>query len=320
LRVPGVRYVQGRNSYTDTDGTKFGIAIHNTSNDAPAEGEADYATRRTDGTSSHFYVDRDSIIQSLDTDKKAGHAASVEGNQNAIAFEITGTNDKSRAWWLDNVYWPELGRVCAILCQHYGIQVRRASPDEMRTNPKVRAFYSHNDMRLAWGGTSHTDPGPNFPWDRLFDAVNGALNPEEADMTPEQDALLKEIRDLVKPTNWSVARGGPFLADPNQSQAITYTLKEFAAVLIYLRDAVGQLANSVHSLTDDEDDLTGRVNSLQTTLAQTLDRIQQSVDSVDDSVVAQLAGIEGPQLAIDLKEYMTTDKWRAFKQAVADSE
>jgi N-acetyl-anhydromuramyl-L-alanine amidase AmpD len=181
MRVPGIRYVQGRNSYVDADGRKFGIAIHNTANNATAEGEASYATRRTDTVSSHFYVDRTMVIQSLDTNARAGHAASKTGNENAIAVEITGTNDKSRSWWLANVAWGELGRVLAVVCKAYGITPRRASVAEMKSNPTVKAFYSHNDMRLAWGGTTHTDPGPNFPWDKLFQAVNSALNPQEDD-------------------------------------------------------------------------------------------------------------------------------------------
>lgn len=175
MRVSGIPYVQGRNSYVDRDGKKFGIAIHNTSNDASDEAEASYATRRTDNVSSHFYCDRDSVIQSLDTDAVAGHAGSSAGNQNAIAVEITGANGWSRETWLRSVAWDELGRVLAEVCRHYGIAVRRASVTEMVNDAKVRAFYGHDDMRRAWGGTTHTDPGPGFPWDRLFQAVNAAI-------------------------------------------------------------------------------------------------------------------------------------------------
>lgn len=180
MRVPGVPYVQGRNSYTDRDGMKYAIAIHNTSNNASDTNEASYATRRTDGVSSHFYCDKDSVTQSLDTNARAGHAGSSQGNENAISVEITGANGWSRQQWLDNVAWAELGRVLAYVCRSYGIAVRRASVAEMKSNPKVKAFYSHNDMRLAWGGTDHTDPGANFPWDRLFQAVNQAMgNPPQ---------------------------------------------------------------------------------------------------------------------------------------------
>lgn len=179
MRVSRVPFVAGRNDYDDRDGRKYGIAIHNTSNDASDEGEASYARRRADGTSAHFYVDRDSVTQSLDTAKRAGHAGSATGNENAIAVEITGGNGKSREWWLNNVDWPDLGRtLAAVIRAHWpdgSFEVRRATVDEMRRNPRVKALYGHDDMRRAWGGTTHTDPGPNFPWWKLFDAVNAAL-------------------------------------------------------------------------------------------------------------------------------------------------
>src|SRR5262245_58840534 len=143
MRVTGIPYIQGCNAYTDKDHSKYGIAIHNTSNDASASGEADYATRREDGVSSHFYVDGVDVIQSLDTIDRAGHAGSNTGNENAIAIEITGANDKSRQWWLDNVNWDLFGRVLRDLCEAYGIAARRASVSEMQSNPKVKAFYSH---------------------------------------------------------------------------------------------------------------------------------------------------------------------------------
>jgi peptidoglycan hydrolase-like protein with peptidoglycan-binding domain len=179
MRVSRIPFVPGRNDYVDRDGRKYGIAIHNTSNDAADEGEASYAKRRTDGTSAHFYADDNSVTQSLDTSKRAGHAGSVIGNENAVAVEITGGNGKSRQWWLDNVDWPELGRaLAAVIRAHHpdgSFEVRRATVAEMKRNPKVKAFYGHDDMRRAWGGTTHTDPGPNFPWFKLFDAVNAAL-------------------------------------------------------------------------------------------------------------------------------------------------
>ena len=190
MRIPGVPYVQGRNDYADSDGRKYGIAIHNTSNDATAEGEASYATRRTDGISAHLYVDRDSIVQSLDTGDRAGHAGSSNGNNHAVAVEITGVNGWTRQQWLDRVAWSKLGAALAHVVRKYGIAVRRASVAEMKSNPRVKAFYGHDDMRRAWGGTTHTDPGPNFPWDRLFQAVNAALGTKrEDDDVSKQDVL-----------------------------------------------------------------------------------------------------------------------------------
>lgn len=198
MRVPGILYVQGRNDYTDSDGKKYGIAIHNTSNDASDEGEASYATRRTDGVSSHFYVDDDSVTQSINTDDRVGHAGSKNGNENAIAFEITGGNGMSRSWWLANVAWDKMAQVIAYMLKHdpdlVGFQIRRATVAEMKANPKIKAFYGHDDMRRAWGGTTHTDPGPNFPWDKLISSVKAAMGGGEDDvMNTDQDARLKRI-------------------------------------------------------------------------------------------------------------------------------
>jgi N-acetyl-anhydromuramyl-L-alanine amidase AmpD len=194
VRIPGIPYVQGRNSYVDRDGTKFAIAIHNTSNDASDEDEANYAKRRTDGVSSHLYCDRDSVTQSLSLLARAGHAGSNTGNENAIAVEITGANGWTSQQWIANVAWTKLGAALAFVCKQFNVAPRRASVAEMKANPKVRAFYSHDDMRRAWGGTTHTDPGPSFPWDVLFQAVNAALGggttPTPAggdDVTPEQE-------------------------------------------------------------------------------------------------------------------------------------
>src|SRR5690606_18391728 len=148
-----IPFVRGRNDYGNS--TKYGIAIHCTANTATAEGEAAYAARRTDGVSAHFFVDHDSIIQSLDTDVRAGHAGSSTGNANAIAVEITGLTSWSRAKWLSSVAWENLGRTRAtVIANHWpdgSFQVRRASVSEMRANPRVRALYGHDDMRRAWG-------------------------------------------------------------------------------------------------------------------------------------------------------------------------
>lgn len=183
MRVSFIPYVQGRNDYPDGDGLKFGLAFHNTSNDASDSGEASYATRRTDGIGSHFYVDKDSATQSIDTRDRVGHAGSREGNENAVCFELTGSNGWTRAQWLANIEWNLLGRVAAaVIRAHWpdgSFQVRRASVAEMKANPKIKAMYGHDDMRRAWGGTTHTDPGPNFPWDHLVNVIKAALGEDD---------------------------------------------------------------------------------------------------------------------------------------------
>lgn len=193
MRVPGIPYVQGRNDNGSMDPS--GVAIHCTDNDAPAEGEAGYATRRTDGVGAHLYADHDSVVQSIDTGRRTGHAGSGNGNRNSIAVEITGRVSASRRWWLDNVAWDRLAAALAVVCRTHRIEPRRASVAEMRDNPRVRAFYGHDDMRQAWGGTTHTDPGPNFPWDHLLATVRRAL---DGHTTEDDMPLTKADEPVIK--------------------------------------------------------------------------------------------------------------------------
>lgn len=170
--------------YGSTRTTKKYIAIHNTANDATAEQEASYAKRREDSVSSHYYVDPDSILQSLDTAYRAYHAGSTIGNSQAIAYEITGTNGKSRSWWLANVAWPLLARQIAADCRAHNIEPRLLSVAEIKAGSKT-GIITHDQMRQAWGGTTHTDPGPNFPLDYLLALVKAEL--EGDDMFTEDD-------------------------------------------------------------------------------------------------------------------------------------
>ena len=258
MRITGVPYVQGVNAYADQDGRKYGIAIHNTSNDAAAEAEASYATRRTDRVSAHLYCDHDSVIQSLDTDSKAGHAGSSTGNENAVAVEITGFNHWSRDYWLTHVAWDKLGAALAQVCRRYGVAVRRASVAEMVANPKVRAFYGHDDMRRAWGGTTHTDPGPNFPWDRLFAAVNAALGNGDTstgddDMSyndiQKADAVFNNAPTAPLDTDGTIDGSGSIVRFPNKTYV---AIAELATEVKRLAAIVGVGGGSGGGLTADE--------------------------------------------------------------------
>lgn len=156
--------------YGETSYRKRYVIIHNTSNDASDTTEADYAQRRTDGTSSHYYVDADSITQSLRTEYGANHVGSATGNRHGISYEITGANAKPRAWWMSNVAWPLLARQIARDCRKWSIRPALMSIEEMRDG-KSTGIATHDMARRAWGGTTHTDPGPNFPMDYLISLV-----------------------------------------------------------------------------------------------------------------------------------------------------
>jgi hypothetical protein len=271
MRVPGIPFVQGRNRYRDGDARKYGIAIHNTSNNASDTAEASYATRRPDGVSSHFYVDGDSITQSIDTYDRAGHAGSTHGNDHGISVEITGANGWSRDQWLRGVAWDKLGRVLAAVIRYHwpdgSFQVRHASVAEMRANPKVKALYGHNDMRQAWGSTTHTDPGPHFPWDRLTSAINAALGkpptptptppkpPEEGtDMFPDT-VTVPDPKNPGKTTTrtadqWAAEVWSRTNADVNEERFLAR--KERAAILAAVTAVKAGQAAILGAINDDD--------------------------------------------------------------------
>lgn len=162
--------------YDSNEYHKRYIVVHNTANDAPARNEASYAQRRTDSVSSHYYADDERVIQSLDTDKTAWHVGSRTGNRYGISYECTGTNAKSTTWWKANLAWPQLAACIARDCAHWGITPQLLSIDDIKRGKRT-GIITHNQARLAWGGTDHTDPGPNFPMDYLVALVKGEQPP-----------------------------------------------------------------------------------------------------------------------------------------------
>ena len=81
-------------------------------------------------------------------------------------------------------------------------------------------FCTHNDIRLAFGGTTHSDPGPNFPYAWYMQRVqmyyDGLQNVED-DLQPQDiDAGVKRVlqarRLTGKPTPYEALESIPSLA------------------------------------------------------------------------------------------------------------
>jgi len=193
-------YAGPANNYGTSTIAKMYVAIHNTSNTASAENEAAYARRRTDNISSHYYVDNDSIIQMLDTKLQAWHAGSTRGNQRAISYEITGVNGWTRKQWLARVDWDKLARQVARDCKTHNIDARLLTVAQMNDG-KSTGIVTHDQMRRAWGGTTHTDPGLSFPIDHLLVKVRAQLDGDTMTLTA---ADLKAVRDAVWRTDNAV--------------------------------------------------------------------------------------------------------------------
>lgn len=212
------------------------IVIHTTEGSegpSSAEDGAAYDQRRTDGTSAHFYVDSDSIVQCVKTEDKA-HTAKGEGNTRGIHIEVCGRAGQSAAQWDDPVSRATVEKtaeLCVRLLGKYPCPVVKLTGSQVRNG--VAGFCGHKDISDAFGQSTHTDPGPNFPWGRLFSLINAEVGMsateyanevwgQEAkeyydddgntirDLSTRADALYKaagrsaEARDVVKTVDGKV--------------------------------------------------------------------------------------------------------------------
>lgn len=226
--LPTCRYYGPPAGYTHNASRKKYIAIHCTDNDATAQQEATYAIRRTDSnkTSTHFYVDKTEVIQSVDTSWQCWHAGSTEGNTYAIAVEFTGTTGKSREWWMANINWDAIVDVLYHVCADTGIARKHLTWAEMRDgNPT--GFVTHNDMRLAWGGTTHTDPGDNFPLEYLIARINEKFDkpvpPGGVTPPPTKPPVQPPMQGDAIVTNWTTVKNGSKGPSVKSAQALLNT-------------------------------------------------------------------------------------------------
>jgi len=219
-RMPGVPFIRPRSfSRGRPGGPPRFIVIHYTAgSEGPtaAEDGVAYDQRRTDGTSTHFFTDRNSIIQCVDTNDRS-HAALYYGNLWGIHIEQCATA-QSREQWLDPASRATIrntAKVCAWAMRAHGIPLARLVGRQMRTG---KGFGGHKDVTLGFpedGGT-HKDPDGNrpgsYPYDVLVANIKAALagTTEEDDMdqnTPVTGAVDVTIgttpaKDITRPLRW----------------------------------------------------------------------------------------------------------------------
>lgn len=221
------------------------IFIHTTEGSegrTSAEDGAAYDARRTDGTSTHFFVDQDSTIQCVLTTDES-HATRTHGNDVGISIEVCGKAAQSKAQWADAASAGAIEQAAQLgvaLRKKYGkahFPLVNLTPAQLRAGQ--HGFAEHKDATLAWPedhGT-HTDPGPNFPWDKMFARITQieAPPPVQKDDLPvdsktfnslflgalKDPAIRKEVgAAMLEASGWSSGYSGRKLgqhADDDQA-------------------------------------------------------------------------------------------------------
>lgn len=245
---PPKSYTAGRRS-----GQPTVIVMHTTEgSEGPtsAEDGASYDARRTDGTSTHFFVDQNSVVQCVRTTDEA-HAARTHGNDLGIQIEICGKAGQGSSGWADTASAATLenvARLCVKLRAKYPgrFPLRRLTTSQLRAtwnNPTATSggFAGHVDCTNAFpedNGT-HTDPGPSFPWNALLNRIEAL---EGDDMEP-LDLLSYDPNDPAKGVP------NPF-SDKATNKTISVRTAFYNAVLIPMRTEtkVDALTKAVASL------------------------------------------------------------------------
>lgn len=159
------------------------------------------------GTSATGIFDPTSSVRMLPEQTIPYHCGPA-GNPLSNGDEHCGSVNLTRAQWLSDRGRAMLDASAKVQAQR--ARYRRWSLADCRwltltevARRTVNGFCTHNDIRLALGGTTHTDPGPNFPYDWYIqrirawyqDPINGGDDmPAYRDWDPaDKQALLDDM-------------------------------------------------------------------------------------------------------------------------------
>ena len=177
---PELQFVQA-SGYTSgrPDGPPLWVVIHDMeASETPttAEHTAQYFATGAGGrdVSSHYCADDTSVVQCVLLKDVAWTVGNRPGNNRGINWELSGFASQTREQWLDPFGVAMFGQIASVIradAAKFGIPLRRCTIDDLKAfRPGIT---SHNDLGVAFGGTDHTDPGPNFPWDYLLALLTG---------------------------------------------------------------------------------------------------------------------------------------------------
>lgn len=162
-----------------------------------------FAGRQADGTpavraSAHYYTDNDSAIQGVDIDDVAWAAPAA--NHDGVQIEQAGYAGQTREQWLDPYSQAEMhntAKLVACLCLTLNIPVRHLTAAQILAGSA--GIVAHRDVNDVYHQSSHSDMGPNYPWDVLLSLVEHytatltqgedvPLTPAEIDTVAEKTA------------------------------------------------------------------------------------------------------------------------------------
>ena len=185
-----MKFVKARWFHAGDNGTVNRIVLHDMEmpeKPDTAEACANYFAGTDKKASAHYCVDNNSAVQCVKESDIAFHAPP---NTGSIGIEHAGYARQSTGEWLDEFGLAMLRDVSAPLvrdiAQRHNVPLRWLSVADLQAGK--RGITSHNNVSKAFGKSTHTDPGPNFPVPEFMAWVT---NTQEApDMDAQQNQML----------------------------------------------------------------------------------------------------------------------------------
>lgn len=144
---------------------------------------AHFFAHETNKTSAHYVVDPGEVIQCVGDHTVAYHCGY---NTGSIAVELCDPQSGSGKRWGNKAHVAMLANaetLVARLCLAYGIEARHVTVQPLKAHGP-HGIYSHNQSRLAFGHTTHTDPGGAFPWSEFMRGVRAEMDRLRGEATP----------------------------------------------------------------------------------------------------------------------------------------
>lgn len=210
------------------------LAVHCTQSPCvPGRAEQDARYVASKGLSVHYLVDPGDVVSGLD-ESLIGYGTGVS-NPAVIHLEICGYAEWTRAEWIANAGDAiALARpLVADICQRHGFQRRQLTDAEVMAvwrGKRPGGVTSHGQLTRLGIGTTHTDPGPNFPYDLLLASASGE---SEDTVTPQDiDAIADRVVTKLLDAEIPVVDAAQGTTDAEHS--VTYKLGGRAGLLARL--------------------------------------------------------------------------------------
>ena len=121
--------------------------------------------------SAHVCVDSDSAVRCV----RAAHdaAAAPGANSDGYHVELAGRAGQGAAGWEDDYSTRMLDNAADIFGEAaamFAVPVRRLTVEQVRAGV-LSGVCGHTDVSLAFRKSTHTDPGPTYPWESFLAAV-----------------------------------------------------------------------------------------------------------------------------------------------------